>query len=269
MKHAWLIIAHNEFGILQLLVSSLDSVNCDFYIHIDRKVKQLPEIKAEFSKIIFITERLDVRWGSFSQIQCELLLFESSFTNGPYDYYHIISGTTLPLKSLNQIDDYFETKKGSNIFDRVRKEQPYQEKLKVHRYNCFLRNYSFGPVIVRKVSQFLWKSLIAIQRVCHIETNRGKDLYKASNWVSLTHEAVQYLISNEYWIEKTFRYSFCGDEYFVPSTLMNSYLKETILSDGHYLFHDISRSNAAVYMLSDLTKLSESGCLFARKFTER
>ena len=36
MTHAWLIIAHNEFGILQRLVSLLDDAACDIYIQPSR-----------------------------------------------------------------------------------------------------------------------------------------------------------------------------------------------------------------------------------------
>ena len=98
MTHAWLIIAHNEWGILQRLVSELDAPECDFYVHIDKKVKDLPLLKVEKGRLIMLENRVDVRWGSVSQIECELTLFEAAAANGPYDFYHIISGVTLPLK---------------------------------------------------------------------------------------------------------------------------------------------------------------------------
>ena len=74
MRHAWLIIAHNEFGILQQLISMLDDARSDFYVHIDKKVKQLPELHAEKGRLTILKKRIDVCWGTVSQIRTELLL---------------------------------------------------------------------------------------------------------------------------------------------------------------------------------------------------
>ena len=38
-KHAYMIIAHNEFDLLEILVRLLDDPRNDIYIHIDAKVK--------------------------------------------------------------------------------------------------------------------------------------------------------------------------------------------------------------------------------------
>ena len=269
MKHAWLIIAHNEFGILQRLVSALDAPQCDIYIHIDKKVKHLPNIRTKYSRLFCLTDRIDVRWGSVSQIRCELFLFETAAANGPYDYYHVISGTTLPLKPLSIILAFFQGFAGNNIFAGLGVDPHYQETLKMRRFNLFLRNYSSPDPPIKKLSQFLWKCSIAVQRLFGIEANRGKFFYKASNWLSLTEEAVQYLLSRKKEILKTYRYSFCGDEYFVPSELMASPLRDTLISDEHYLLHNIARSNASVYHISELEDLRKTEYLFARKFTEQ
>ena len=269
MTHAWLIIAHNEFGILQRLVSALDVPECDIYIHIDRKVPVLPELQVKRSRLAFLKNRVDVRWGSVSQIRCEYLLFETAAANGKYDYYHIISGTTLPLKPLDEIEAFFETNNSKTIFSGLCQDLAYQETLKVRRYNLFLHDYSSHNDFRRSFSQFLWKSAIAIQRILGIEANRGKVFYKASNWASLTDEAVQYLISHKKEILKTYRFSFCGDEYFIPSELMASSLKNTLMNEDHYLLHSISRSNASTYHFDEYSELCRTDYLFARKFTEK
>ncbi|MBR1578487.1 MAG: glycosyl transferase [Bacteroidales bacterium] len=268
IHHAWLIIAHNEFGTLQHLISALDSSESDIYVHIDKKVTVLPELRVEKSHLVVLCERVDVRWGSVSQIQCELALLKAAVVNGPYDYYHIISGTTLPLKGMPEINRYFEAKAGSSICTGLCKDLPYQETLKVRRYNLFLRNYASRNGFLKSASQFLWKSAIAIQRILGIEANRSKEFYKASNWLSLTEEATQYLLSREKEILKIYRYSFCGDEYFAPSELMASPYKDRMISDDHYLRHNIARSNASVFHLAEYNELCKTDYLFARKFTE-
>lgn len=268
MKHAWLIIAHNEFGILQRLISALDAKDCDFYIHIDKKVKVLPKLNVENGKLMMQKERIDVHWGSVSQIKCELALLEAAAADQEHNYYHIISGTTLPLKPLDVIEAYLAQFPGSCIMSGLCKDETYQETLKIRRYNLFLNNYT-SEGFKGKVSQFFWKSSIAIQRLLGIEANKGRSFFKASNWLSMTQEAVDYVISRKNDILKTYRYSFCGDEYFIPSELMASPFKDKVVNSEKYLLHNISRSNASTYHLDEYAGLCESGYLFARKFTER
>ena len=268
MNHAWLIIAHNEFGILQRLISSLDAPESDFYVHIDKQVKRLPELTTNIGKLTILKDRVDVRWGSVSQIKCEIGLLKEAAKNGNHDYYHIISGTTLPLRPITEVDAFFGINKGNSIMSCLCKDQPYQETLKAHRYNLFLHNYaSYG--FKGRLSQVLWKSSIAVQRILGIEINKNRSFYKASNWLSLTQEAVDYVLSREKEILKTYRYSFCGDEYFIPSELMASPLKDKVVNSEKYLLHNISRSNASTYSLEEYEGLCETGYLFARKFTER
>ena len=269
MTHAWLIIAHNEWGILQRLLSLLDAPGCDFYVHIDKKVKELPHLKVEKGHLFMLENRLDVRWGSVLQIECELTLFEAAAAHVPYDFYHIISGVTLPLKPFEELDAWFASHSGKNIFSGLCRDEPYQETLKVRRYSFFLRGFTSRSTIRQKVSQFLWKGAIAIQRVLHIEANRGKTFYKASNWVSLTEDAVRYILSHKKRILKSYRYSFCGDEFFVPSELMSSPLRERVLSYEQYLLQKMGRATTAAFPLTELEGMKSSDYLFARKFTMR
>ena len=101
-KHAYLIIAHNEFEILKLLIDALDYVRNDIYIHFDSKCKILPNLKCNEAGLYILCDRIDVRWGDYSQIETEMLLFEYAHdmqkkTRVRYLYYHLISGVDLPL----------------------------------------------------------------------------------------------------------------------------------------------------------------------------
>lgn len=110
LRHAYLIMAHNNFEILEKQVLLLDSPNADFYIHVDKKAGAFPaEALAalpQHSKIVF-TDRTDVHWGGYSQIACELLLLKASLP-GEYDYYHLLSGVDMPIKPRKQIEGFFQ-----------------------------------------------------------------------------------------------------------------------------------------------------------------
>mgnify|MGYP000904237774 CR=1 FL=1 len=46
MKHAFLIIAHNEYPVLEVLLSMLDDERNDIYLHIDRSEEHTSELQS-------------------------------------------------------------------------------------------------------------------------------------------------------------------------------------------------------------------------------
>ena len=81
MRHAYLIIAHNEPEILRLLIKSIDDSINNISLHINSKIDCQAiskNIKVSYSKI-FHVKRNDVRWGDYSQVQTELDLFEYAY----------------------------------------------------------------------------------------------------------------------------------------------------------------------------------------------
>lgn len=268
MHHAYLIIAHNEFEVLQLLVNALDDERNDIYVHIDKKIRTLPSLSTSKSRLYMLDKRIDVRWGHVSQIKTELLLFETALANGPYDFYHLISGTHLPLKSQDEIHAYFENHKGESLFSNLEKrDRDYQEILKMHRINICIRGYASSKPFVAGFSQFLWKSFIALQRINGSTINNDGDYYCANNWCSLSHHAVEHIVNSKKAIIRKYRWTFCGDEWFAPTELKRSDLAGTVLNCGDLLYGTIGKSNALILTMDDLEGIRCSNCLFARKFT--
>ena len=266
MRHAYLIITHNEFEVLQRLVSALDDERNDIYIHFDKKVKALPKISVSRSKLFILKNRIDVRWGTVRQIECEYTLWEEALKIGQYDYYHMISGVHYPLKRIEEIDNFFSGMNGQSVLMPIEESCEYQETLKLKRYNLFLKHYQSHNRYLKAASQFLWKSAIAVQRILSIYTNKSEAFHKSANWCSLNDECVKYLIENKSHILKKYRWSLCGDEYFVPSELLQSRLKGMITESDKLLHHKIGRANADTFTIADYDELIGSECLFARKF---
>ena len=77
MRHAWLIITHGNFEILEKQLRFLDSENADFFIHVDARVKDFDFAHVRSiprkSRVTFL-ERKPISWGHFSQVDCELRL---------------------------------------------------------------------------------------------------------------------------------------------------------------------------------------------------
>ena len=75
-KHAYMIMAHNNFELLEMKLRLLDSEKNDFYIHVDSNVNDIDfeylKMLPRYSKVYF-TDRVHVTWGGFSMIEAELL----------------------------------------------------------------------------------------------------------------------------------------------------------------------------------------------------
>ncbi len=61
-KHAFLIMAHNQYDQLKRLIEQLDDSRADIYLHIDKKSAMPKDIKAKYSELKYI-DSLDIQWG--------------------------------------------------------------------------------------------------------------------------------------------------------------------------------------------------------------
>ena len=120
MKHAYLIMAANEFEELLVLLKALDYEDNAIFLHIDKKAAlsslQLKRFKQQVSKADFyLAPRKKVSWGGRDMLECEFSLFSFARSVGPFDYYHLLSGKDLPLLSHKRIDEFFEKNKGKEF----------------------------------------------------------------------------------------------------------------------------------------------------------
>ena len=77
MKHAYLIMAHNNLKQLLLLLHLLDYRNNDIFLHVDTKTKDfdLDRISRSVSCAkISVFQRYDVKWADMSQTECQMFL---------------------------------------------------------------------------------------------------------------------------------------------------------------------------------------------------
>ena len=80
---------------------------------------------------------------------------------------------------------------------------------------------------------------------------------------------MKYILSRKEEIQRVYRYTLCGDEFFVPSELMSSPLKDRIVSHETYLLQEMGRATTGAFPLDALEGMKASAYLFARKFTSR
>ena len=266
MKHSYLIIAHNEFGVLERLIQAIDDERNDIFIHFDKKLKEIPSFYPQNANLYVLDKRIDARWGHVSLIKAEYALFETAYLHGGYSYYHLLSGVHLPLKSQDYIHCFYERLKDKVVLTSVPNCE-YQTNLKMHRYNFFMKNFMHQNRYVRQINQFLWKVCIRVQKELHIFKNQSNSYSIASEWVSMTTNSVEYILRIKKRVFKDYRFALGGDEFFVPSELAKSNLKDNIYFYNKLLKCDFGGTGPRTYQLDDFDELMNSDCLFARKFS--
>lgn len=219
-RHAFLIMAHDHFDFLKVLLKRLDDPRNDIYLHVDRKAEDFPA--QEFASLLehsrlYFTERMDVHWGGYSQTACELHLLRAAAPEH-YTYYHLLSGSDLPLKTPEQIHTFFETYAGKEFlaFDP---ELPVPKRVleRVSLWHFFRESSS-------PLAEPADHVLTLIQRFLHVNRLKRCDfqIRKGPNWFSISDNFVRYVLEHEDWIQEHFSHSVCADELFLQTLAFNS-----------------------------------------------
>jgi hypothetical protein len=260
-------MAHNEFELLQILVSCLDDSRNDLFVHIDRKVNALPSLHVTKAGLLMLEERVDVRWGDVSVVEAEYALFEAAVKKGPYQYYHLLSGADLPIKSQDDIHKFFDVHSGKEFIGYTLTTITPEVIRKVQRWHLFPKCFRSKSMVVR-IPRALF---LRIQEWLGIKRNLGIDFKKGTQWVSITDGLVRYVINHKEWAFKTFSHTFCSDEIFVHTLCWQSTFRENIFNterDADGCMRAIKWNNGCLsdWQADDLNSLKLSSALFARKF---
>ena len=268
-KHAYLIMAHTNFPQLQILINLLDHPSNDIYLHVDkRSVDFRPEMIQVSASNLTIIDPIRITWGGHSQIRCELNLLKASAPNH-YRYYHLISGIDLPLKSQDEIHEFFEAHYPENFINFHAPSNESKSFLyRIEQYHIFQdlmgRSKGLLPGLLRRANN----GFIALQKLVGFRRKQYIPPYKGTNWFSITDELAQYVLSQEALIKKQFYYSSCADEVFLHSVAMASPCRDTIVDDCLRAI-DWDRGDPYIFRQEDVDGLLVSPNLFGRKFDSR
>lgn len=265
MKHAYLIMAHNQFLVLQELVSALDDERNDIFVHFDRKIRETPVLRTRRSRLVILRHRVNVIWGDVSQIKAEYALYKAAFEPGRYAYYHLISGVHFPLISNDGLHRWFDACNGACVLRNVPLSDE-EIQMRFGLYHFFLRHLVSRNEFVNKAYHLGWRSILGLQKALGIRRDTSFIKGKASQWCSLNEDAVRLLLQGEKQALKFFRRSFCCDEFFVRSILEDSGIP--LLYDDRICYVEFVRTTPRVFSISDYDTLLASGALFFRKISD-
>ena len=250
-----------------MLISCIDDERNDIYVHIDAKVKSMPEIAVSKAGFHLLENRVDVRWGDWSVVEAEYALFGAAVAGGPYAYYHLLSGVDLPLKSQNYIHDFFDANAGREFIGYTLTEITPEVVRKVQRWHLFPRSFKSRSLFVRACRT----GFLRIQEMLGIKRNTGVGFKKGSQWVSVTDNMARCFLEHREWAEKVFSHTFCSDEIVMQTLCWHSALRNNIYctdNDGKGCMRAIGWKNGCLYdwEAGDFDYLASSDALFARKF---
>ncbi|MDO4566782.1 MAG: beta-1,6-N-acetylglucosaminyltransferase [Oscillospiraceae bacterium] len=274
-KHAYMIMAHGGFEMLRLLVSALDDDRNDIFIHMDKKAAGFEEgdiSSAAHASGVFFLPRISVQWGGYSQIDCMLRLLDAASEKGDYAYLHLVSGTDMPLKSQDELHEYFDEKQGTEFIEFSAPRVDENTRCRFSLYHFFMEWKSKGP---------RWKRLEdkSLEIQMRLGVNRAADsrlhFMKGATWFSVTGNFARFLLAQRGELRRLYRLTNCCDEVFIQTAAYNSEFKDRLFDKSftaegfgnlRYTRWDEGLNSPAVLEEDDIEKAIECGCLFARKF---
>lgn len=263
-------MAHNEFNLLKKLILLLDDPRNDIYLHVDKKAVDFDQDQfaslPNNSKLIFV-KRTAISWGAYSQIWGIFSLIKLATTDF-HDYYHLLSGADLPLKSQDELHAFFETNTGKEFLhfqENAMERKIFLERIKLFHFFQEQIGHSKEPDFLF----FINRAMLKIQDLLGVNRIRKSDLnyQKGSTWFSITHGLANYIVSQEEYIKKHYRFTQCADEIFLHTISWNSDFRQSIVNDSLRMI-DWKRGRPYIFRSEDFENLMKSDALWARKFSE-
>ncbi|WP_343290227.1 beta-1,6-N-acetylglucosaminyltransferase [Turicibacter bilis] len=266
MKQAFLIVAHKNFEQTKQLIEFIADDDHHVYIHIDQKndglFNQLKQYFQSFNTVFFLEQRMSINWGGLSQVLVTIQLLKQA-SNRSYDFYHLISGQDLFIKTKKEVSSFLKKNKGRQFLETLDIEENLW---RIKGYYLFSDSKYNRTRPVYIINNFLSK----FYRKYPLRPNfKGYKLYKGANWFTLSGDCVEYILNYlkehpEY--IRDYKYTICADEHFFQTLILNSPFKNTVV---HNTLREIQWNggpNPKTYTLEDYQLICESEALFARKF---
>lgn len=221
-KHAYLIMPFNNFKILKYQISLLDYPGNDIFIHMDKKTgdfdKTVYENVVKYSNLYFVPRKA-LYWASFSQVDIVFDLLTFAKEKGEYDYFHLLSGVDLPIKTQKYIHDFLNGKDEilMAIYPHTTK---YSDNRVMYYYNFLDNKYYRNCKLLKAanvVSMYLQK-LIGINRL----KGTVLKIYNGWDWCSFPISFVVFLLNSKDFVYKTFRKTLCPSEIVYHTMAYNS-----------------------------------------------
>lgn len=271
MKQAILITSYKDFEQLKKLIYAFDETFFNLYVHIDKKsnvsAKTLHELTT-IKNVKYLSQDYKVNWGGLNHLKSYLKLSEIALKDKENSFFHLITGQDYPIKNI----DYFKS-------ITKRKKHNYLSYFEMPA-NCWsqggmdrLEYYNFYDIFNAKTS-YKWISIInRLQKKINYKRPIDKSLgllYGGGTYWSLSREVLKYVIDftkNNQKIFKRFRYTFCAEEIYFQTIIMNSSFSKKVTNDSlRFIDWESGKGGYPAFLdENDFQAIIVSEKIFARK----
>lgn len=273
MKHAILITAYKNIDQLIFLINCFDD-NFTFYVHIDKKSIIEPSLIFDLKnnkKVSYLSRKYNVNWGGRDHLLAILDLCKVSVMDKGLSYFHLISGEDFPAKTNDYFCDLFRGSENLNFLESFKLPAPFWKKDNggFDRFSY----YNFYDLIDAKKNLKFIEYIVDVQKKYGIKRHFNwefENLYAGSTWWSLSRKLIHYVLDFTFQkplFLRNLRYSFCSEEMYFQTVLLNSPLASEITNDNlRYIEWEYRNGSCPPYLdESDLPHIFHSNKLFARK----
>jgi len=273
VKKAYIILAHKNEQQVQRLIDTLDDGNSTYFLHVDLKVSDT-EFKKLFSKNsqVHFVRRVKTEWGGFGLVNATLNAMLDIRKTGDFDKIILLSGQDYPIKSNEEIDQYFKNSKFNIFMDHF--PLPNHRKWGMGGGMYRVNKYFFGLSWIEKYLAKAINFLAVFIPIINRKLAKGVQPFSGSQWWVMDMRALNYVLDYvadhpEY--VKFHRHTFAPDELFFQIILLNckdESLRDHIANDNlRYMQWKTSEiAHPEILNINDLDNIGESDALFARKF---
>ncbi|MCI9533521.1 MAG: hypothetical protein HFG53_01755 [Lachnospiraceae bacterium] len=274
IKVAYLLLVHNNPKQLNIFINQLlNNGDCDIYIHIDRKNREIEKEIVQNSHI-HIYSIYEVKWGSFEIIKASIYLMRKAIkSNIQYTHFYFGSGQDLLVKKglYKYLSDH-----PKDIFINVYNEVNDMSRIGARYRVCWpkilmKRNDVHIYRLIRFIIQILCSIGIVMFPNRH-KLRKGIRIYTGSTWFLGTYDLlcyiIQYLDNNCYYMD-FWKNSLASDLMFFHTIIMNSEYSTNIVGDIVYKKWGAtlkSRNHPVIIEMKNIKEIEESDFYFARKF---
>lgn len=300
MQINYIILAHKNPQQIQRLIGRLDTLNCHFYIHIDKGVPITPFLDAlsDNANVFFIAnqQREYGTWGDIGIVKATIAILSQIVKDNRNGYCILMSGQDYPLKNNESINTYFETNYGENYISTfplpfssgwgtdggLNRLNQYKINLTTKRFDfiqlpsVFERKF-YKKSSIPKLLQLLKKKRFTALLKLFVKRKFPKTMkpYGGEHWWAFPIETVKELLnfinSNPKYL-KYHKNTLSPDEIFFHSVLMHlKEKKNALVIKPGITYVNWTRKNTTlpvIFKEEDIEELREASLnkLFARKF---
>ena len=292
MKIAYIILAHNYPEQLARLIFKLNTDDVSFFIHIDKKTDKTiyHQMFSQLNKLsnVFFVKRYNSQWGTFNLVKATLEAINVIGKTGlEFDYVMFLSGQDYLIKTNAYIKRFLQINQGKEFIEYF--SLPYSQWKKGgfprieywhifwndqyfcinDKYYCIPENGEFKSTIVSSLYSFLISRLVKKRKL-----PEGFAIYGGSQFWCLTGECIKWInifVKQNPKFVKRFNYTYCADEIFFQTLILNSPFKDKVVNDSLKYIDwgdEINAYHPLILEKKDFEKIRQSEKLFARKFDQ-